>query len=65
MPNVNDVDIYRSIARNLREFGYPGVSVKMVREIHEAMRAGEDLPHGIIGMFASDQLTEALGDPYA
>lgn len=57
--------LYATIASNLREFGYPNITAKMVRETHEAMRAGEDLPHGIIGMFASDQLTEALENPYA
>lgn len=64
MPS-DEQTLYASIASNLREFGYPHITAKMVRETHEAMRAGEDLPHGIIGMFAADQLTEALDDPYA
>lgn len=52
-------DIYIQIARNLRDFGYPDVTSVMIKEIHEAMKAGdEEIPHGIIGMFAKDQLAE-------
>jgi hypothetical protein len=62
MSQTQDVStIYAMIARNLREFGYPDVSASMIREVHDAIRAGSELPHGIIGMFASNQLVEALG----
>lgn len=53
--------IYTAIARNLRTFGYTDVTAKMVEEVDEARRAGRDLPHGIVGMFAADQLDEAQG----
>lgn len=50
---------YGAIARNLREFGYPDVSSRMVRDVHEAMKLGDDLPYGVVGMFAQDQLADA------
>lgn len=52
--------VYNAIARNLREFGYSDVSGRMVREVHDAMRSGSELPHGIVGMFARKQLQEAF-----
>ena len=39
-------------AKGLVEFGYPDATAAMIREAHTAWQAGEDLPHGIIGMFA-------------
>lgn len=51
--------VYAVIARNLREFGYGDVSGSMIRETHEAMLSKRALPHGVIGMFAKDQITEA------
>jgi hypothetical protein len=50
---------YKAIARNLREFGYSDVTEKMILDVHQAMIKDEDIPHGIIGMFAKDQLEEA------
>ncbi len=51
---------YRAIAHNLREFGYPDVTTSMIREVHEAMNAGDpELPHGVVGMFAREQIAEA------
>lgn len=56
--NAND-PIYQVIARNLREFGYPDVTASMIEDTHDALRDGEDLPHGVIGMFAKGQLQDA------
>lgn len=56
-PAKND-PVYRAIAANLREFGYPDVTGAMVREVHESMLVGGDLPHGVVGMFAKGQLEE-------
>jgi hypothetical protein len=50
---------YTAIARNLREFGYPDVTAEMVREVYRAMVRGEDIPHGVVGMFAQGQLEDA------
>ena len=50
---------YEKIAWNLREFGYRDVSAAMIRDVHEAMGAGKKLPHGVVGMFAQNQLEEA------
>jgi hypothetical protein len=53
-------NVYRAIANNLRDFGYQGVSAHMIREIHEAINAGDEtLPHDVIGMFAKDQIEQA------
>jgi hypothetical protein len=50
---------FGAVARNLREFGYPDVTPKMVAETYAAMRRGESkMPHGIVGMFAKGQLEE-------
>lgn len=62
MTSPNDLAVYQRIAQNLREFGYGDVSRNMVAEVHEAMTAGAELPHGVVGMFAKRQLDEALGD---
>lgn len=50
---------YLAIARNLREFGYDGISANMIAEVDEAEQSGGPLPHGVIGMFARDQLHKA------
>ncbi len=49
---------YEAVARNLREFGYPDVTATMVCEIHKALLADKDLPHGVIGMFAKSQFED-------
>jgi hypothetical protein len=52
--------VWAAIARNLCEFGYPDVTASMIREVHEAMNAGDpELPHGVIGAFAREQIAEA------
>ena len=57
MPTKNGA--YEAIARSLREFGYPDAECGMIRDTHEAMVAGkEEMPHGIIGMFAQRELEE-------
>lgn len=54
------VQTYEAIARNLREFGYPDVTGRMIREIHDALvRSDKLIPHGVIGMFAKKQLADA------
>lgn len=50
-----------SVARGLREFGYPSCTTKMIEECLAAWLAGKregDLPHHVIGMFASRQFDE-------
>lgn len=56
MPNPTMKDVYEAIARNLREFGYPDASATMIEETHKAMKAGQPLPHGVVGMFAQSQI---------
>ena len=53
-----NAEIYRAIAKSLREFGYSDVTGEMIAEVHAAMKLGDPLPHGIIGMFAQKQLRE-------
>lgn len=48
-----------AVASSLREFGYPDVTAKMIREVFDAWEKGEkNLPHGIVGMFAERQFDE-------
>jgi len=51
---------YESIAKSLRDFGYPDVTSSMVKDTHAAMIKGEPIPHDIVGAFAESQLKEAL-----
>lgn len=46
----------------MREFGYPGVTDDMIREIHEAYQKGDPLPHGVIGAFVKRDLDEYYED---
>jgi hypothetical protein len=49
----------QSIANSLVEFGYPDVTGPMIEECWDAYEAGKDeLPHGVVGMFAERQLDE-------
>lgn len=50
---------YETVARSLREFGYRDATADMIRDTHAAMKAGEPIPHGIVGMFARRQLEDA------
>ena len=51
---------YESVAKSLREFGYPDATAQMVRDTHDAIKAGKaEMPHGIVGRFAESQLREA------
>lgn len=50
-----------SVAKGLREFGYPDVTGKMIREIYDQYKTGvrfPALPHGVIGGFAESQFDE-------
>ena len=50
-----------TVARDLREFGYSDATGPMVEEILTAWLGGKrdnELPHGIIGMFAGRQFDE-------
>lgn len=49
---------YEAVTKSLVEFGYPDTTPAMVREIHEAMKAGKEIPHGIIGRFAEGQIKD-------
>lgn len=55
----NKDQICAKIAKALRDFGYPDVDAAMVGEIVDARAAGNELPHGVIGMFANSMLSEA------
>lgn len=55
-------DAAASVARSLREFGYPDATAEKLREVLDAWldgKRGADLPHGILGMFAERQFEEA------
>lgn len=52
-------DGFESVAKSLREFGYPDASAEMVEATWNAMERGDDeMPHGVVGMFAKSQLDE-------
>jgi len=53
-------DIYAAIAQSLREFGYDHVRPDQIKDTHEAMIAGTEIPHGVIGLFAKDQLQDCI-----
>lgn len=49
------------VAKSLREFGYPDATTTMIAECLDAWLTGKrdlELPHGIIGAFASRQFDE-------
>jgi hypothetical protein len=49
------------VAKSLREFGYPDATSTMIEECLDAWLTGKrdlELPHGIIGAFASRQFDE-------
>jgi len=54
--------IYEAIARNLRDFGYWGVTAAQVRDTHEWMKGDRkaDMPHGVISMFAKSQIEQHI-----
>jgi len=50
-----------AVAKSLREFGYPDVTAKMIREIFDKWEDGNvfpNLPHGVIAGFAEKQFEE-------
>ena len=48
---------FEAIAASLVDFGYSDCTGEMISDIHAAMVEGkEEIPHGIIGNFAADQL---------
>lgn len=48
-----------SIARDLREFGYPDVTAEMVREVVEAYRRGDPkMPHGVVGIIIKSKMDD-------
>jgi hypothetical protein len=56
--NYTKRDGFEAVARSLREFGYPDATAQMVAETYTAMKRGDPLPHGIVGMFAEGQIKE-------
>lgn len=49
------------IAKSLQDFGYPSTTAEMISECLDAFLAGKrdlELPHGVIGAFASRQFAE-------
>ena len=58
-PKYTKQDGFASVAKSLRDFGYPDCTSQMIADTYEAMKRGDDkMPHGIIGMFAERQLAE-------
>ena len=53
-PTFNDA--CEAVARSLRDFGYPDASAQMVSDTYDAIRDGKDVPHGIVGAFAAEQI---------
>jgi 7-cyano-7-deazaguanine synthase in queuosine biosynthesis len=53
---------YKTIAKMLQEFGYPDCTPEMIEETHKAIVAEQELPHGIIGMFAYCYINELRAD---
>lgn len=52
---------YAAIARSLVDFGYPGITAAMIEECHKGWldgKTGMEIPHGIIGMFASKEFEQ-------
>ena len=52
---------FETIAKDLRQFGYPDTTTEMIEETFNAMvegKSGSDLPHGIISMFAENKLRD-------
>ena len=49
----------QSIAKGLREFGYPDVTPAMVQEVIDAYKAGkrdDKLPHGVLGLMIESMI---------
>lgn len=58
---MTKTDACATVAKDLREFGYPDCSTQMIREVLDAWLEGkreEDLPHNIIGRFAGRQFDD-------
>lgn len=54
-------DACAKVAKSLREFGYPSVTTAMIVECLDAWIDGKrdlELPHGVVGAFASRQFDE-------
>ena len=54
---ADEQQVYEAIAEAMQHFGYRDVTAKIVRDIDEG--SSEELPHGVISMFATRQLEEA------
>ena len=57
--------LINAISKSLIEYGYPDAKPAMIAEIYDAYKAGKrefDLPHGIVGQFAGEQLREFTSD---
>ncbi len=52
-----ELRVHEAIAEAMQHFGYRDVTAEMVRDIDEG--SSEELPHGVISMFATRQLEEA------
>lgn len=58
---MTKTDACAKVAKSLREFGYPDCTTSMIADCLDAWIGGKrdmDLPHGIIGAFASRQFDE-------
>lgn len=61
MTLISKHQVCSSVARSLREFGYPDVTTEMISECLDAFNNGKRdtaLPHGVIGALASSQFEE-------
>ena len=57
---ITRADIFREVAKNLRDFGYPDATAAIVAAVYDTMLTGQPIPHGIVGRFAQGQLAEIL-----
>ena len=54
-------DVCRPVCKSLQEFGYPSITVEMIKDVIDAWIDGKresNLPHGVIGMMAGRQFDE-------
>lgn len=58
---IERAHLCEAMAKSMREFGYPDVTVEMAGEILDAYvkgTRGSELPHGIVGMMLESQIQE-------
>lgn len=58
--DVTRADIFREVARNLRDQGQSEASAQQVADTYNAIRSGGAIPHGYIGRLAEGHLRPML-----